>query len=171
MKSVLINHIANNIAPKSPRAIRVALYKRLGLINSEEIRKNVFIQNIKALSLGKNTFINSFCKFYNGFDSTGKNGKITIGSNVTVGYGVSIFTTTHIIGSATHRADYNDIKYLPVNIEDGTWICANCTILPGVRIGRGCVIAAGSVVISDCESYCMYGGNPARKIKSLKMEI
>lgn len=167
MKAVFINYIANNIAPKSPRAIRVGLYKRLGLENSEEIRKGVFVQNIRALSLGDNTFINSFCKFYNGFDSNGQNGRIEIGSNVTIGYGVSIFTTTHQIRGGTQRADYSDIKYLSVEIGDGTWICANCTILPGVKIGKGCVIAAGSVVISDCEDNCMYGGNPAKLIKRL----
>ena len=155
MKSMLVNLVVNNIVPKFPNALRVAFYKRLGLSNSEQIRRNVYIQNIKALSLGKNAFINSFCKLYNGFDSTGQNGRITIGSNVTIGYGVSIITTTHKIGDVSQRADYSDIKYLPVKIEDGTWICANCTILPGVKIGAGCVIAAGSVVISDCEENCM----------------
>jgi acetyltransferase-like isoleucine patch superfamily enzyme len=52
-------------------------------------------------------------------------------------------------------------------IEDDVWIGMNCIILKGVRIGCGSVVAAGSVVSSDVDSACLYGGNPARKIKVL----
>lgn len=167
MRAIYINTLANGVAAKSPLKIRTYIYQKLGLQNCEEIRKNVYIQNIKALRIGKNSFINSGTKIYNGFDSRGRNGLVTVGSNVTIGYGVSIFSTTHKIGRTDQRADFNEVVYKSVEIEDGTWICANCTILPGVKIGQGCVIAAGAVVISDCEENCLYGGNPAHKIKSI----
>ena len=49
----------------------------------------------------------------------------------------------------------------------GTWIGANAIVLPGVRIGEGCVIAAGSVVVNDCEDNSLYAGVPARFIRKL----
>lgn len=54
-----------------------------------------------------------------------------------------------------------------INIEDNVWIGANCIILPGVTIGEGSVIAAGSVVSKDIPSRCVAAGNPAKIIKTL----
>ena len=53
---------------------------------------------------------------------------------------------------------------LPVIIERDVWIGANVTVLKGVTIGRGCVVAAGSVVTRSTEPYTMVGGVPARKL-------
>lgn len=50
-------------------------------------------------------------------------------------------------------------------IEDDVWIGYNSTVLSGVKIGKGSIVAAGSVVVSDIEPYSIYGGVPARKIK------
>ena len=50
-------------------------------------------------------------------------------------------------------------------IEDGCWIGANVTILKGVTIGRGSVVAAGAVVTRSCPPYSIVGGVPARVIK------
>lgn len=52
-----------------------------------------------------------------------------------------------------------------ITIEDDVWIAANVTVLPGIRIGRGSVVAAGSVVTSDVDPYLVVGGVPARLIK------
>lgn len=51
-------------------------------------------------------------------------------------------------------------------IEDDVWVGYNTTILSGVKIGRGSIIAAGSVVVKDVASYSIYGGVPANKIKN-----
>jgi maltose O-acetyltransferase len=56
---------------------------------------------------------------------------------------------------------------IPVTIEDGCWIGANATVLPGVRIAGGTVIAAGAVVTRDCEPNSLYAGVPATRIKAL----
>ena len=50
-------------------------------------------------------------------------------------------------------------------IEDDVWIGANCTILDGVRIAKGCIIGAGSVVSKSTEPFGIYAGVPARLIK------
>lgn len=55
----------------------------------------------------------------------------------------------------------------PVIIENDVWIGMNCLILKGVTIGHGSVIAAGSVVTKNVEPESIYGGNPAKRIKSI----
>lgn len=52
-----------------------------------------------------------------------------------------------------------------VIIEDGVWVGCNVTILKGVHIGKGSVIAAGSIVTKDVPPYSIVGGNPAKVIK------
>jgi acetyltransferase-like isoleucine patch superfamily enzyme len=54
-----------------------------------------------------------------------------------------------------------DADEAPVVIEDDVWICFNATILKGVRIGRGAIVAAGSVVTKDVEPFTLVAGNPA----------
>lgn len=60
-----------------------------------------------------------------------------------------------------------DIK--PVILEEGVWLGANVTVLPGVRLGKGCVIGAGTVVNSDIPAGAIAVGVPARIIKYRKM--
>lgn len=52
-----------------------------------------------------------------------------------------------------------------ITIADDVWIGFGSIVLSGVHIGEGSIIAAGSIVISDVESYSIYGGSPAKKIK------
>lgn len=52
-------------------------------------------------------------------------------------------------------------------VDDGTWIGSCSLILPGVHIGKGVIIAAGSVVTKDCEDNCLYAGNPAKLVRRL----
>ena len=54
----------------------------------------------------------------------------------------------------------------PIEIGNSVWVGANCIILPGVKIGRGSVISANSVVVKDIPSMVVAGGNPAKVIKS-----
>lgn len=72
---------------------------------------------------------------------------------------------THEIGDSRKRAGKPIGK--DIVIKNGSWIGARVTILPGVTVGEGCIIAAGSVVTKDCLPNTMYGGVPAKFIKSL----
>ena len=56
----------------------------------------------------------------------------------------------------------------PIVIEDDAWICCSSIILRGVHIGKGVIVAAGSVVTKDVPDYAMVAGNPARIIKYVK---
>ncbi len=93
-------------------------------------------------------------------------GAVKIGNNVMMGPDV-------VILSRNHNYDRVDIPMKfqgsgdeqPVVIEDDVWIGTRVIILPGVHIGRGCIIGAGSVVTKDIPSYSIAAGNPARVIR------
>lgn len=102
---------------------------------------------------------------------------IHIGNNVLIAPNVQIYTATHPVElnerlvptlSATGGVSYVRHTYaLPVTIEDGCWIGGGVVILPGVTIGRGSVVAAGSVVICDVPANSLVVGNPCRVIRKL----
>jgi maltose O-acetyltransferase len=71
--------------------------------------------------------------------------RITIGDHVAVGHDVMFLTRTHAPGSSARRAGA-EVR-APIVIEDGVWLGARCTIMPGVTVGAGAVIGA-SVVVS-----------------------
>lgn len=93
-----------------------------------------------------------------------ENGTV-IGHRVAIGPSVTICTVTHQIGPEKARAGQN--VNLPVVIGDGCWLGASVTVLPGVTIGTGCVIAAGSLVRQDCAPNGLYAGVPARRVRDL----
>ena len=59
----------------------------------------------------------------------------------------------------------------PVVVEDYAWISFRATVLPGVRIGRGAVVAAGAVVTKDVEDYAIVAGIPARQVGSRTRDL
>lgn len=65
------------------------------------------------------------------------------------------------------RKDWTHVRIAPVRIDDKAWIGFNAIILPGVRIGTGAVVGAGSVVTRDVEPFTVVAGNPARPIRRL----
>lgn len=84
---------------------------------------------------------------------------IVIGRNVNLSTGVWIWSLQH---------DYRDPNFLvcggQVEIDDYAWISCRVVILPGIKIGRGAVVAAGSVVTKDVPAFAVVGGVPAKKI-------
>jgi acetyltransferase-like isoleucine patch superfamily enzyme len=59
----------------------------------------------------------------------------------------------------------------PIVVEDNAWISFRATVLPGVRIGRGAVVAAGAVVTGDVEDYAIVGGIPAKRIGTRSRDL
>jgi acetyltransferase-like isoleucine patch superfamily enzyme len=92
--------------------------------------------------------------------------KLTIGSRVTVEPGVMILTSTHELDFPAHRA--GKLLLRPVVIQDGAWLRARSIVLPGVTIGEGAIVEAGSVVNKDVEPHTRVGGIPAAKLASLQ---
>jgi maltose O-acetyltransferase len=88
---------------------------------------------------------------------------VLIGSNVFFGPAVQIYTVNHPIDATARRKLVERAR--PVNIGDDVWIGGGAIILPGVTIGKGSVIAAGSVVSTDIPAAVVAAGNPCRVIK------
>ena len=129
---------------------------------------------IAGINLGSNV---SFCgrawiygrgKFYIGSDTwispgaviyTHENADIVIGSCCDIGPGVEFITGSHEAGSSRRRAGEGFAK--SISIGDGVWIGAKSTILGGVTVGAGSIIAAGSLVRSNIPPNCLVAGIPA----------
>jgi maltose O-acetyltransferase len=92
-------------------------------------------------------------------------GPITLSDHVFIGPEVMLITGGHEIGEPAYRL--GSLSPQPILIEEGVWLGARCTILPGVTIGRGAVVAAGAVVNKDVACNTLVGGVPAKLIRHL----
>ena len=111
------------------------------------------------LSIGNETWISPKVNFY-----THANAYISIGRNCDIGPNVSMIVGSHEAGTPCRRAGAGTAN--SISIGDGTWIGASVTILNGVQIGNGCVIAAGSVVVENIPSNSLAAGVPAKVKRS-----
>ncbi len=110
------------------------------------------------VSIGNSTFINSGIRF-----ACPPPAQITIGQKVMIGPQCFFETMNH---SLTYNADGSRPgTSCSIVVEDYVWIGARVTVLPGVTIGKGSVVAAGAVVTQDVPPHCVVAGVPARFIK------
>ncbi len=148
-----------------------------------------YLRNVKwrRYTIGRNLFVGRRVYFW------AKN-QITIGDNFyigkdsqietdcTIGDNVIFANKVAIVGKYDHHFqklgvptrmaprimdDHYKWKgiYSKTVIEDDVWVGYGVIIMGGVRLGKGCIIASGSVVTKDTEPYYIYGGNPIRKLK------
>lgn len=119
---------------------------------SSSIRRNVDLRSPYRISIGKNCNINKNCVL------DGR-GELLIGNNVDIAQDVYIWTEEHDYNCPMYTA-----KIASVLIEDYVWIASKATILPGVKIGRGAVIACGAIVTKDVPPLSIVAGIPAKVI-------
>ena len=110
----------------------------------------------KNIHIGQRVFINSGCKMQD-------QGGIYIGNDVLIGHNACLLTLNHEM-DPENRADMHP---KPIHIEDKVWLGSNVTVLPGVTIGEGAIVAAGAVVTKDVDSNTIVGGVPAKIIKRI----
>lgn len=103
------------------------------------------------LNLGSG-YINRYCK-------------IRCYNEITIGNGVAISENFTIWDSDAHQMINGSAPTQPIVIGNNVWIGTNVTVLKGVKIGDGCVIAAGSLVTKDVPENCLAAGVPAKVIK------
>lgn len=111
----------------------------------------------KNISVGKNVFINSGCRFQD-------QGGITIGDGTLIGHNVVLATLNHELDPSKRST----MHPAPIVIGKNVWIGANATVVPGVTIGEGSVIAAGAVVTRNVPENVIVGGVPAKIIKKIE---
>lgn len=147
------------------RAIRRAVLRaaRAEVPGTADLLGGTYLGDPRRLRVGERCFVNRGCYL----DLAGS---ITLQDDVTLGHGVSIITAMHSIGPSTHRAG-DQIIIKPVTIEVGAWLGANVTVLPGVRVGAGAIVAAGAVVTRDVPPNVVVAGVPARVVKTLNASV
>ncbi|TDX01923.1 acyltransferase [Dinghuibacter silviterrae] len=140
-------------------------------------RTRLDLMPFRTFRLGADSIIEDFTCINNGM------GEIVIGSRCMIGIG-SVLTGPVVIGNNVIMAQHVGVSglnhgYVDVNtpirdqkcdtatvyIGDDTWIGTNAVITAGVKIGKHCIVAGGSVVTKDVPDFTMVGGNPARVLK------
>lgn len=139
--------------------------KKTGLIKElfGSTGKNPYVGDNFHCDFGKNIHVGD--NFHADYNCTMLDvAEIHIGDNCLIGPDVGIYTAGHRL-SAEHRTE--DGYGIPISIGNEVWIGGHCTILPGVTIGDGAVIAAGSVVTEDVSPMTLVAGNPAKYKKDI----
>ena len=161
----------------SQEALRITAEINTGYHTPEELRK-LFSQLIgqpvdesfglfppfytdcgKNIHIGKQVFINMGCKFQD-------QGGIFIEDGALIGHNVVLTTLNH----AMRPERRGDMLPAPIHIGKQVWIGSNATVLPGVTIGDGAIVAAGAVVTRDVPENTIVGGVPARVLRHLSEE-
>ena len=149
--TLFMNGGGNNIPS---RHLRMWVYRRLGAkIGKSCIFRRTELLEPQKLVIGDKCSVGWHCLL-------DARGGLTIADNVNISSYVKIITAGHEIRSNTFNG-----TSAPVVIERNVWLATGCTILEGVHIGEGAVVACGAVVNKkDVEPYSVVGGIPARKI-------
>lgn len=157
------NHIINLIPFYSIRHLYYKIVMGITIEKGSSIHLKTFIQGANPLKkrgvIGENS-------------SIGRNSYLDLRGGIEIGHNVSISPDVKLI-TAQHEINDSEFKYITkkIKINDFVWIGTSAIILPGVEIGEGAVVAAGSVVTKNIEPYEVVGGNPAKKIKNRKGEL
>lgn len=145
-------------------------------------RTRMDVVPFKLFSIGNNSTIEDFCTVNNGVGTViiGNKtriglgctliGPVTIGNDVRLAQNVVLSGLNHNYKDISLPISEQGVTTSPIVVMDETWIGSNSVILPGVTIGKHCVIAAGSVVTKSISDYCIAAGNPARILKQYNFE-
>lgn len=124
--------------------------------------KNLVVNHLSSVT--SNTILKNNVHF-NGMKVQG-GGIVVIGNYFHSGIECLMLTTNHDYDEGREIPyDANRKVYKNIVIEDFVWMGSRVLVLPGVRIGEGAIIQAGSVVSSNIPAYAIAGGNPARVFK------
>jgi len=158
LKYYLINHV---IASVPSYTIRHTVYRYLcgySIGHRSSIHINVFTTG-KHITLGKYSTVGRR-SYLDG------RGGLTIGNCVSIAPDVQLLTAQHDLNDPTLRN-----RYGPIVIEDYVWIGTRALVLPGVRLGKGSVVASGAVVTRDVPPFVVVAGVPAKPIKRRQPEM
>lgn len=163
---------------KMHRSAMINITKGFFCINRYITKKDPFIGNLEMyenaeINVQNTFFIHSGCdimvfkgaKLNLGSGYINRYCKIRCYNEITIGNGVAISENFTIWDSDAHQMINGSEPTQPIFIGNKVWIGTNVTVLKGVKIGDGCVIAAGSLVTKDIPANCLAGGVPAKVIK------
>lgn len=138
--------------------LRVKLLPIGGVGSSAYIFEGVQIDKPSKLIMGNRVSLNRGTTINAG-------GGVFLGDDVLIGPNVIIYSQNHAYGARDLRINSQGYSFGSVNIGDDVWIGAGVIVLPGVTIGKGTVVGAGSVVTKPLPEYTLCVGNPARPVR------
>jgi maltose O-acetyltransferase len=152
---------ASRIRSAYRRVLSELLKVRLGRCGARVyLHSPIVIETGERVSVGDDVTIGAFVHIWGG-------GGVTIGHRVLIASHVAISSLTHVYtGSTIHRT----LRAAPIDIGDDAWIGAHAVLLPGVRIGAGAVVGAGSIVTRDVPPRAIVAGVPARVLKNRPLD-
>lgn len=166
---------SHNLSADYSRTYEDETEKRKQIISEilSEFGEGGFIQGPVFFHYGRHTKIGR--RFFGNYNLTIQDdAEVTIGDDCNFGPNVTIVTPVHpMLPDERFRMldkDGNQKRYCyakPVKIGNDCWFGANVVICPGVTVGDGCVIGAGSVVVKDIPPYTFAAGNPCRVIREI----
>lgn len=112
----------------------------------------------EGIKIGNNSSIGAYSYI-------GCAGYIQIGDDVMIGPRISLLAENHVYNDTNRPISEQGVVRKGIEIQNGVWIGANVSVLDGVTIGAGSVVAAGAVVTKDIKPYTVVGGVPAKVIK------
>lgn len=126
--------------------------------NAVIVKDHCYFGNGTRLSVGDRSQLGSNARL---------NGEITLGNDIVMGPDVVMMATSHEFARLDIPINQQGAKpESPIVIGDDCWIGTRAIILPGVHIGKQCVVAAGAVVTHSFPDRCILGGVPARLLKT-----
>lgn len=149
-----------NVKGKYGLLLRYLYFKSISLKCGENvfIGENVWLFSPDKIECGKNVSIHPMCYI----DATGF---IEIGDDVSIAHGVTILSTTHKFVDVNVNIKDQGIEEKKTIIENNVWIGAKATILSGIRVGRGSIIGANSVVTHNVPENSVVGGCSCKSYK------
>lgn len=145
-------NVSYNFVPNPLRRYYLRIYG-IKISHSSYIHRCCKFFHIGKFIIGCNSTINFGCYLDN------RRG-IIIGNNVGIAHNTKIYTLGHDLNDPEFKT-----KGAAVTIGDNAFVFSNALIMPGVNIGEGAVVLAGSIVTKDVEPWSVVGGNPAIKIR------
>lgn len=161
-KKIFLNAIKGSISIKNNcnvlDEVKIVSNHKIEICDNTTINHNVSIRGENIL-LGKNVWISRYVSI--------EGNNIKIGDGVILAPFVQINDGTHKIDKILRKVLMEPGDSKPIIIEEGTWIGSGAIILKGVKIGKGSIVGANSVVTKDIPANTVYAGNPAKFIKFL----
>lgn len=164
------SHIAWSVSIRGSRNIRLGSYSVItddAVLDARDgsisigcrchINGARLISNGGSISIGDNCTVNPFAVLYG-------HGGLSIGNNVMIATGSVIVPANHCFDSLDVPMKLQGLTTLGISIDDNVWVGANVTILDGVHIGTGSIVAAGAVVTRNVLPMTIVAGVPAKQI-------
>ena len=164
----VVNALLSLTPPFVSGYVRSRLYRLAGL----DVARDAFVMgnirvvagtrgHVRNLSIGKSARVSTNV-------TINCDAPVSIAENVTIGPFVKIYTSTHDLGPGSHRSQPETVLR-PVTIEKGCWVAVGAIVLPGVTIGHGSVVAAGTVVDRDVPPNSYVSGVPGTVVRTLPL--